>query len=84
MIATAGAGVIVWPWPVTAIVTQCAVLGVAALSWPWIWSAAGWLGGSFMTATALIWASPELPTGALSSGIVFSAVTAGTVAAASR
>ncbi|WP_170228560.1 sensor histidine kinase [Nesterenkonia populi] len=81
MLTTAGSGVVAWPWPVTTIVTQCAVLAAAALSWPWIWSSTAWLFGSLITAGALLWEAPGLPTGALSSGIVFMSVTAGTAAA---
>lgn len=77
MLLTAESGVPVWPWPVTALVTQCAVLVVAALTRPWYCAASGWCAGVLLTLVALLLSLPEMPDAALATGIV-----AGTVSAA--
>lgn len=79
MMVTAGAEVAVWPWPVTVMITQCAVLAVAALAAPWYCAASGWCAGALVTLGALLLSSPEIPPGALSTGIVFVSVSAGVV-----
>lgn len=79
MLVTVGSGVSVWPWPVTALITQCAVLVVAALARPWYVAASGWCASAVLTLGALLAVAPNLPRGALSTGIVFGSVSAGVV-----
>ncbi len=77
--ATAEAGVGIWPWPVTAMIIQSGVILVAALREPWYAAASGWAASALLTAAAIVMASPELPSGAVSTGIVFASVSAGVV-----
>lgn len=77
--ATADAGVGVWPWPVTAMLIQCGVILVAALRAPWYCAASGWAASALLTAAAMIMVAPQLPEGAVSTGIVFASVSAGVV-----
>ncbi|GAA1182095.1 MULTISPECIES: sensor histidine kinase [Nesterenkonia] len=77
--ATAESGVGVWPWPVTVLLTQCGVLLVAALRRRWYCAASGWAASALLTAAAVLAAAPEVPSGALSTAIVFASVSAGVV-----
>lgn len=79
MLMTADSGVVVWPWPVTALITQCAVLAVAALTRPWYCAASGWCAGALLTLAALLLSLPEMPDGALATGIVTASVSAAVV-----
>ncbi|MGJ9373051.1 sensor histidine kinase [Nesterenkonia sp. CF4.4] len=72
--ATAEAGVGIWPWPVTAMLIQCGVILVAALREPWYCAASGWAASALLTAAAIVMAAPELPDGAVGTGIVFASV----------
>src|SRR5699024_8904696 len=73
---TAASAVAVWPWPVTTMITQCAVLVVAALARPWYCSAAAWAAGVPITVVALLTAAPDVRGGALPTSIVFISVSA--------
>ncbi|MCH8562878.1 sensor domain-containing protein [Nesterenkonia sp. LB17] len=75
--ATAEAGVGIWPWPVTAMLIQCGVILVAALREPWYCAASGWAASALLTFAAIVMAAPELPDGAVSTGIVFASVGGG-------
>ncbi|GAB3184920.1 histidine kinase [Nesterenkonia halophila] len=79
MSATAGADVVVWPWPVTTMITQCAAVLVAALTRRWYCAASGWAAGALLTAGTLLAASPGLPDGAVNTSVVFVTVSAGVV-----
>ena len=83
ILVTAGAEVSVWPWPVTVLLTQCAVLIVAGLARPWYYAVSAWCAGVILTIIAVVVEAPELATGALSNSIVFTGVSAAVVAAAS-
>lgn len=79
VLATAESAVPVWPWPVTTMITQSAVLIVAALARPWYYSAAAWAAGASITVAALLTAAPTMPDGALATAIVFVSVSASVV-----
>ncbi|WP_010524472.1 sensor histidine kinase [Nesterenkonia sp. F] len=79
MSATASAGVVVWPWPVTTMITQSAVLLVAALTRRWFCAAGGWAAGALLTAGTMLAVAPELPVGSVSTSTVFVAVSAAVV-----
>lgn len=79
MLLTAASSVVVWPWPVTTLITQCAVLVVAALARPWYYAAAAWSVGAAMSVAALLAAAPEMPVGAMANSIVFISVSAAVV-----
>ena len=79
MTAAAAAGVAVWPWPVTTMITQCAVLVVAALARPWYYAASAWGAGAVLTLVALLVYAPDEPGGTLATGIVFVSVSAAVV-----
>lgn len=83
MLMTAGADVSVWPWPVTVLLTQCAVLIVAGLARPWYYAVSAWCAGVVLTIIAVVVKAPELATGALSNSIVFTGVSGAVVASAS-
>lgn len=72
-------GASVWPWPVTTLITHCAVLVVAALSRPWYYAAAAWSGGVVLTLSALLGSAPDLSEGAVGTSIVASTVSAAVV-----
>lgn len=82
MLVTAAADIPVWPWPVTVLLTQCAVLIVAGMIRPWYYAVSAWSAGVVLTLTVLFTVSPELPAGALSNSIVFASVSGVAVAAA--
>lgn len=73
------AGESVWPWPVTALITQCAALAVGALARPWYYAASAWCAGAVLTLAALLGASPGLQPGVVASSIVFASVSAAVV-----
>lgn len=73
MLSTAASSA-VWPWPVTTLLTQCAVLIVAALARPWYYAAAAWSVGAAMTVVALLSAAPGVPPGMMANGVVFVSV----------
>lgn len=79
MSATASAGVGVWPWPVTTMITQCAVLLVAALTRRWFCAAGGWAAGALLSVGTLLAAAPDLPAGSVTTSTVFVAVSAAVV-----
>lgn len=79
MIAADEAGTTPWPWLVTALITQCAVLSVAALARPWYYAASAWCGSAVLTLVALLTLSAETRSGALANSIVGVSVTAGVV-----
>ncbi len=79
MLAAADSGISVWPWPVPALITQCAVLVVASLAKPWYCAASGWCAGALLTLFALLVVLPGLPGGSLANGIVFASVSAAVV-----
>lgn len=79
---TADAGVDVWPWPVTVLLTQCAVFIVVGLVKPWYYAISGWSASVLVTLGVMFAVAPELPAGALANSIVFASVSAGTVASA--
>lgn len=76
VLVTAESSVAAWPWPVTTMITQCAVLIVAALARPWYYSAAAWAAGAPITVAALLVSAPDMPVGALPTSIVFISVSA--------
>lgn len=82
MSATATAGVAIWPWPVTVLITQCAILIVAGMVRPWYYAVSAWCASVILTLAVLLTASPDLPAGAVSNSIVFASVSAGAVTAA--
>lgn len=69
----------VWPWPVTAMLTQFGVLLVAALRQSWYCPASGWAASALLTAAAVAVAAPDLPGGVLGTAIVFASVSAAVV-----
>lgn len=79
---TAGADVAVWPWPVTVLLTQCAVFIVAGLVRPWYYALSGWSVSVLVTLGVMFSVAPDLPDGSLGNSIVFTSVSAGTVASA--
>lgn len=76
ILVTAPAEVSVWPWPVTVLLTQCAVLIVAGLVRPWYYAVSAWCAGVVLTILVLLWDTPELAPGALTNSIVFVSVSA--------
>lgn len=82
MVLTADAGVSVWPWPVTVLLTQCAVFIVVGFVKPWFYALSGWSASVLMTLGVLFAHAADLPAGALGNSIVFVSVSAGTVASA--
>ncbi|WP_120004173.1 sensor histidine kinase [Nesterenkonia muleiensis] len=79
MVAVAEAGTLPWPWPVTALITQCAVLAVAALARPWYYAVSAWCGGAVLTLVALFIVDAERPSGSMANSIVSLSITAGVV-----
>ena len=79
---TASADAGIWPWAVTVLITQCAVLIVAGMASPWYNAVSAWSIGVLGTIGVLITVSPELPAGAMGNSIVFSSVSAVVVLAA--
>lgn len=79
VLLTAESAVVVWPWPVTTLITQCAVLVVASLARPWYYAAAAWSVGAAMSVAALLAAAPGMPVGAMANSIVFVSVSAAVV-----
>lgn len=79
MWVTASADVAVWPWPVTTMITQCAVLIVAALSRPWYGATAAWGAGAVMTLIAILSGESRSVGGSLATGIVFVTVSGAVV-----
>jgi signal transduction histidine kinase len=67
-----------WPWPVTSLVTQSAVLMVAALGRPWYLAVSAWCAGVVLTLVALL-SVPEMPDRAMANSIVYASLTAGVV-----
>lgn len=67
-----------WPWPVTSLITQSAVLAVAALARPWYLAVSAWCAGTVLTLVALLGVS-DMPDGAMANSIVYASVTAGVV-----
>ena len=82
MLVTVSAGVTVWPWPVTVLLTQCAVLIVAGMVRPWYYAVSGWCASVLVTIAALLTVAPQLSGGAMANSIVFSSVSASAVVAA--
>ncbi|MFD6812653.1 sensor histidine kinase [Enteractinococcus coprophilus] len=82
ILVTAPAEVSVWPWPVTVLLTQCAVLIVAGLARPWYYAVSAWSAGVVLTISVLVAEAPELPAGALGNSIVFATVSGAVVVAA--
>lgn len=78
---TAEAGVSVWPWPVTVLLTQCAVLIVVGLVRPWYYAISAWSASVVLTLVAVLAVAPDVPVGAMGNSIVFVSVSASTVAA---
>ncbi|GAB3191027.1 sensor histidine kinase [Nesterenkonia suensis] len=76
---TAESGVGIWPWPVPAMLTQCGVLLVVALRDRWYVAASGWATSALLTVSAVVATTPDLGEGALSTAIVFTAVSAAVV-----
>ncbi|WP_150461121.1 sensor histidine kinase [Nesterenkonia ebinurensis] len=79
MVAVAEAATSPWPWPMTALITQCAVLSVAALARPWYYAVSAWCGGAVLTLVALLIVELETASGALANSIVSVSVTASVV-----
>lgn len=82
MYVTASADSSIWPWPVTGLLTQCAILIVAGLASRWYNAVAGWSAGVLLTIAVLLNEAPGLPAGAVTNSIVFASVSAGVVLAA--
>ncbi|NWN89280.1 MAG: sensor histidine kinase [Micrococcaceae bacterium] len=82
MLVTVSAGVTVWPWAVTVLLTQCAVLIVAGMVRPWYYAVSGWCASVIVTIAALLTVAPQLSGGAMTNSIVFASVSAGAVVAA--
>lgn len=78
MIATVSSSPAPWPWPVTAMITQSAVLMVAALARPWYHAVSAWCAGVVLTLVALVSVS-EVPAGAMANSVVYASLTAGVV-----
>ncbi|MDN5704613.1 MAG: sensor domain-containing protein [Yaniella sp.] len=79
---TADAGVAVWPWPVTVLLTQCAVFIVVGFVKPWYYAISGWSASVLVTLGVMFAVAQDIPAGALGNSIVFASVSAGTVASA--
>ena len=79
---TASVDAVIWPWPVTVLITQCAVLIVAGMASSWYYAVSAWSLGVLGTIGVLIMVSPELPAGAMGNSIVFISVSAAVVLAA--
>lgn len=82
MAITAAPGVAVWPWPVTVLLTQCAVLIVAGMMRPWYYAVSAWCASVLLTLAVLFVAYPRLPDGTMANSIVFASVSAGAVVVA--
>lgn len=78
MVAAVDSGAAPWPWPVTSLITQSAVLTVAALARPWYLAVSAWCAGAVLTLVALLGVA-EMPDGAMANSIVYASVTAGVV-----
>ncbi|WP_033420427.1 sensor histidine kinase [Nesterenkonia alba] len=77
---TAAAGISVWPWPVTTMLTQFAVFAVAALARPWYVAASGWSASAVLTLGVLLTGMESTPeSGPLANAIVYTSVSAGVV-----
>ena len=79
---TASADTAIWPWPVTVLITQCAVLIVAGMASSWYNAVSAWSVGVLVTIGVLVTVTPGLPAGAVGNSIVFTSVSAAVVLAA--
>ncbi|RJN32626.1 sensor histidine kinase [Nesterenkonia natronophila] len=78
MLAAGDSSTAPWPWPVTSLITQSAVLMVAALARPWYLAVSAWCAGAVLTLVALL-SVPDMPDRAMANSIVYAALTAGVV-----
>lgn len=69
-----------WPWPVTVLLTQCAVLSVLGFVQPWYFAISGWSASVVVTIATLV-TTPSLPDGAIGNSSLFVSVSAAVVAA---
>src|SRR5699024_89816 len=79
---TAYAGVAVWPWPVTVLLTHCAVFIAGGFVRRWYSCISCWSASVLVTLGLMFAVAQDIPAGALGNSIVFASVSAGTVASA--